>query len=619
MTCILSFNKWEAREGVISLFVENLPERLHWKGFWFAFARHGDVMSVYIARRRSRGGKRFGFVRMKNSEEADRVIQRLNGATLYGSRLVVKIARDKQGQSWERNTTGKSHSTDYKKIGIGMEDEAVVQKVRTRVSTEVDIGDINVQRLGAKMYLLTIMDEELSQLLEDVNWSYLKEIFDDVIPWSEKTSYSEIATWLEIRGLPLHCWNSVSLKKVAELWGVFEALGENDKHSLDCEKASVLISTKQVKRIDEVIEVEIGDTVFQVGVKEIGFNDGTSYPLCNQWKKEEKSCEKLDESVSESISDLKSVSEHKSHEAVKVDRSCSAELLGGVPKDEKLTAFHENGVEESIKKDSTLDLVEKVTAGNYVGIQRVFSVENAGQVNTKAVGPDNGPIVSSWANMLDETLNSGKGFIRSDYGKALSYGENEKDFFAELETRKGKKRGKASKKFGSLLELQNKSITASDRMKRDKALNSRKWSKLSLEETELSGKSLSDSDIKSRVSMLVKEAKQVLNLGLCLLNFTAAQSLRSITSIDCWTAFAPLLVNVICCPQQHATLVILVGQSSNETGVLALNRTFAEPCLSDIEQVLTGQGAGEDLWHICSTHPSNLTVSFLFRVKRSIP
>ncbi|KAK8992224.1 hypothetical protein V6N11_048313 [Hibiscus sabdariffa] len=29
-----------------------------------------------------------------------------------------------------------------------------------------------------------------------------------------------------------------------------------------------------------------------------------------------------------------------------------------------------------------------------------------------------------------------------------------------------------------------------------------------------------------------------------------------------------------------------------ETGVLALNRTLAKPCLSDIEQVLTGQGAG---------------------------
>ncbi|XP_022724606.1 uncharacterized GPI-anchored protein At1g61900-like isoform X4 [Durio zibethinus] len=95
--------------------------------------------------------------------------------------------------------------------------------------------------------------------------------------------------------------------------------------------------------------------------------------------------------------------------------------------------------------------------------------------------------------------------------------------------------------------------------------------------------------------------------GLCILNFTAAQSLISMTSIDCWAAFAPLLANVICCPQLHATLVILVGQSSKETGLLALNRTLAKPCLSDIEQVLAGQGAGDNLKQICSIHPSNLT------------
>ncbi|XP_022724604.1 uncharacterized GPI-anchored protein At1g61900-like isoform X2 [Durio zibethinus] len=96
-------------------------------------------------------------------------------------------------------------------------------------------------------------------------------------------------------------------------------------------------------------------------------------------------------------------------------------------------------------------------------------------------------------------------------------------------------------------------------------------------------------------------------VGLCILNFTAAQSLISMTSIDCWAAFAPLLANVICCPQLHATLVILVGQSSKETGLLALNRTLAKPCLSDIEQVLAGQGAGDNLKQICSIHPSNLT------------
>ncbi|KAK9044992.1 hypothetical protein V6N11_058882 [Hibiscus sabdariffa] len=92
-------------QEVISLFVENLPETLHWKGLWFSFARHGEVVSVYIARKKSRGGKRFGFIRMKNLVEAERVMERLHGFTLYGSRLCVKRARNTF--EWERKNVVK--------------------------------------------------------------------------------------------------------------------------------------------------------------------------------------------------------------------------------------------------------------------------------------------------------------------------------------------------------------------------------------------------------------------------------------------------------------------------------------------------------------------------------
>ncbi|KAK4588327.1 hypothetical protein RGQ29_019349 [Quercus rubra] len=95
--------------------------------------------------------------------------------------------------------------------------------------------------------------------------------------------------------------------------------------------------------------------------------------------------------------------------------------------------------------------------------------------------------------------------------------------------------------------------------------------------------------------------------GLCKLNFTAAKSLLSTTSVDCWSAFAPFLANVICCPQLEATLAIIIGQSSKETNVLALNGTLAKFCLSDIEQILVGQGANFNVTQICSTHALNLT------------
>ncbi|KAI8001707.1 putative GPI-anchored protein [Camellia lanceoleosa] len=97
--------------------------------------------------------------------------------------------------------------------------------------------------------------------------------------------------------------------------------------------------------------------------------------------------------------------------------------------------------------------------------------------------------------------------------------------------------------------------------------------------------------------------------GMCMLNFAAVESMLSMTSIDCAATFAPFLANVICCPQLEATLVVLIGQSSKDTNMLALNGTLAKHCLSDFDQLLVGQGASDILQQICSIRPSNLTAA----------
>ncbi|XP_009789015.1 putative GPI-anchored protein At1g61900 isoform X1 [Nicotiana tabacum] len=95
--------------------------------------------------------------------------------------------------------------------------------------------------------------------------------------------------------------------------------------------------------------------------------------------------------------------------------------------------------------------------------------------------------------------------------------------------------------------------------------------------------------------------------GLCTLNFDAVKSMMAVTSIDCVAPFAQYLANVMCCPQLETTLVILIGQSSKKTNMLALNGTLAKHCLSDFQQLLVSQGANDTLQHICSLHPANLT------------
>ncbi|KAK8607197.1 hypothetical protein V6N13_052941 [Hibiscus sabdariffa] len=55
-----------------------------------------------------------------------------------------------------------------------------------------------------------------------------------------------------------------------DYWGSLISLGENASQSIDCEKITLLISTKQRGRINEVIEVEVGRNCFLVQVDELG-------------------------------------------------------------------------------------------------------------------------------------------------------------------------------------------------------------------------------------------------------------------------------------------------------------------------------------------------------------
>ncbi|KAK8626681.1 hypothetical protein V6N13_134314 [Hibiscus sabdariffa] len=127
-----------------------------------------------------------------------------------------------------------------------------------------------INNSGGKTFLLSFEDDDLYIMLEDLDWSYLKEIFCKIEAWPEKLKRPHRATWVEVTGLPLHCWNGTTMGRIAELWENFESLGENANRIIDCEKATTLISIEHPFRIEEVIEIRIGNDVYGISVRELG-------------------------------------------------------------------------------------------------------------------------------------------------------------------------------------------------------------------------------------------------------------------------------------------------------------------------------------------------------------
>ncbi|KAK8672365.1 hypothetical protein V6N13_110737 [Hibiscus sabdariffa] len=386
------------RQQIFSLFIGNLSEKIHWKGLWHAFGIYGVVLDAFIARKRDSRGRRFGFVRYRNRYEAERAIERMNNSVLIGSIISVSMARFNLRQSfWRKVRTGKMdrerkesktttkmegkdrmedrdnarcetvsgeskkedrkrefnwkdsdvckrikgtvHTEDlwkYKRCLVGtMSNVCSVRSIMLRMQ-EWGLAEIDIKRLDGKSYLLSFDNDELYTMLEDVNWSYLKEIFLEVHPWTEKARYDARATWLELFGLPLHCWNHETIKRLAELWGSFEALGENANKVIDCESDSVLITTSHVRRIEENVEIEVGDDIYVVRVREIGFKDDSSGKTGTTMKEERRTeCKvKVDSSESSSSSsesqhDKAAEPESESHRGKEEDE-LNAVVLGNL-------------------------------------------------------------------------------------------------------------------------------------------------------------------------------------------------------------------------------------------------------------------------------------------------
>ncbi|KAL2507239.1 hypothetical protein Fot_30886 [Forsythia ovata] len=95
--------------------------------------------------------------------------------------------------------------------------------------------------------------------------------------------------------------------------------------------------------------------------------------------------------------------------------------------------------------------------------------------------------------------------------------------------------------------------------------------------------------------------------GRCPVNFSAISNILDKTASDCNQLYAPVLGNVICCPQFSSLLHIFQGFYSINSDNLVLLNAVADDCFKDIINILASRGANGSIPAICSVKSSNLT------------
>ncbi|KAK9010492.1 hypothetical protein V6N11_036999 [Hibiscus sabdariffa] len=232
--------------------------------------------------------------------DALRVIKRLDGATLYGSRVRVSFSiRDTRDSFWRRRwenltTLDPPLGTDVADSGTMRTTEGRVERPRRSVEGVVDdekfsvlqtcaIGWVKetwpIKVLAQEMATVGLQGFELVWIVRSMlllSFSVV-ELCDSVLAatevwsawfsrleaWTPAVRHELLRAWLSISCLPIHLWSEGTFRNIAGIWGSYLRVDVATE-----EPSRVLIITSFPGWIDEVMQVMVQDYAYSIVIQE---------------------------------------------------------------------------------------------------------------------------------------------------------------------------------------------------------------------------------------------------------------------------------------------------------------------------------------------------------------
>ncbi|KAL4296742.1 hypothetical protein GQ457_12G031270 [Hibiscus cannabinus] len=319
---------------------------------------------------------------------------------------------------------------------------------------------------------------------------------------------------------------------------------------MDCEKVSILISTDIAGRIEESVEIKVGNVVHEVSIFEMGFKDTSvdkvswAKNLEQLSRKAESKLEGSSESSSEFVRGSQVVEDEQSNEVEKAainDMFFGKEFAASRGQDLGITERHigEADLMGDFNSYEALKSGGDLTKGNFSGAKfqeteklrededRVEKLDPCVAIKKTQLVDSDSPSFKATEDLHNMGLSQALadkefGSKVASEGDSVTKGQaqgafvedvNRASFFPEMDFLKQRGKLKAKKKYNSLFELQDMVLSSVEKTKRDRSLHREKKDKSNLDHSELSGRSLPDSDLQIRWKIAKSEAKKSLELG----------------------------------------------------------------------------------------------------------
>ncbi|KAL7206344.1 hypothetical protein ACSBR2_019119 [Camellia fascicularis] len=310
---------YRTEQGLITIFVDNIPESMDPKGLFNPFSRFGIVKEVFIPRKRRQATRsRFGFVRYDCDVAAELAIQKTDGLWCDNRALMVKKAEYQKSQSSDpmvRRRIGpveggkriqnrlqgqtmqfQGEKRSYAEVlvnGGASEGEVVVIKAVEEGNgwgyeslvvslcsflafkefkaelCKRGMRDVIVRECGGRLVVLTFSSVQHMKEGKAKLSSWCQEWCDSVQEWGEgRYVEQERCVWLCCFGIPINLWSVSTFRSIATQWGTMVQLEEDVNNPQSFQQGRVRVVTRCMKMINTTIQLECKGILYPVRVCE---------------------------------------------------------------------------------------------------------------------------------------------------------------------------------------------------------------------------------------------------------------------------------------------------------------------------------------------------------------
>ncbi|GKA10508.1 RNA-directed DNA polymerase, eukaryota [Tanacetum coccineum] len=250
-----------------SVFITNFPDSISAKELFQACKQYGHVVDSYIPFKRTKFGKRFGFVRPTGMNEGDGTKKPFvaHAPTVKAS-SIGKLGDDKSFRGVLKGDT---------KVGTGISEPSIVlgdECVRTKNTVNALFGrvkefaslanlkmalgnegfmDIVIKYMGELWVMMEFKSvDSMSKFRECVS---VMSWFSQIMDASNEFEVEGRIAWVEVEGVPFRLWTENSFARIADKWGKLLDVDDQDETCFHSKRLCVY--TKSGKSIREDFKV----------------------------------------------------------------------------------------------------------------------------------------------------------------------------------------------------------------------------------------------------------------------------------------------------------------------------------------------------------------------------